>query len=123
LLDFWRRVRPQTVFSLEGGDGEPSLGQDAEEALFRVAQEGVSNAVRHGAPAHVTVSVARGPGTLSLSVADDGGGGACRPGHGLTFMKARVTSAGGSLAIVPGQGGRHGWTVTATVPACTGAPA
>lgn len=113
LLDFWRRVQPATVFSLDAGDGEPSLGQDAEEALFRVAQEGVSNAVRHGTPGHVTVRVLQEPGTVSLSVEDDGTGGTVRPGHGLTFMRARVAAAGGSLAIMPGQG----WIVTATVPA------
>lgn len=90
------------------------LPADIELAMFRVAQEAVSNARRHGAAAHVTVALERSPGMASLSVADDGAGFPARirtvtgRGQGLPGMHERAEQLGGTLAIesTPGVGTR-----------------
>ena len=98
------------------GDGELGLG--VREALYRVAQEALSNAVRHGAPTRIAVEIAMFDGqTASLRVVDNGAaahlpGG--RPRFGLTGMRERVSALGGDLVIDQGEG--QGWTVTARVP-------
>lgn len=90
------------------------LGNDLELACFRIVQEAVSNAVRHAAASHVTVTIeSKGPHLL-LHVADDGGGFqpekiyAERRHHplGLLGMRERAAMQGGELQIhsTPGQG-------------------
>ncbi|RBM17009.1 GAF domain-containing sensor histidine kinase [Streptomyces sp. PT12] len=83
-----------------------------EEALLRVAQEALHNALRHGAPEKVQVSLfRRGVGTV-LRVADDGTGfdpEAVRTAGrhlGLVSMRDRAASVGGRLTVVsaPGEG-------------------
>jgi signal transduction histidine kinase len=52
----------------------PRLSADREEAAYRVAQEALHNALRHGAPKHVTIELRRaGPGVV-LTIGDDGQG-------------------------------------------------
>ena len=93
--------------------------EDPETAsqLLRVAQEAVSNAVRHAHASLVEVEVARdGPG-LRLQVRDDGVGpppDGVREGMGMQIMRHRAELLGGSLSISPAAGG--GTLVTCTVP-------
>jgi signal transduction histidine kinase len=87
---------------------------DVELAMFRVAQEAVSNARRHGAATHVTVSLDRRPGLANLAIVDDGSGfpRQIRPeigqGLGLPGMRERAEQLGGELTIEskPGLGTR-----------------
>ncbi len=83
-----------------------------EEALLRVAQEALHNALRHAEPRRVAVSLfRRGLGTV-LRVADDGGGfdpAAVRAAGrhlGLVSMRERAASVGGDLTVesAPGKG-------------------
>lgn len=91
------------------------LPPETELALFRIAQEAVSNARRHGAASRVTVSLTARPGTAELLVVDDGRGFSRSPdlpvvgrGEGLPGMRERVALLGGELSIesVPGAGTR-----------------
>ncbi|MFR9727512.1 GAF domain-containing sensor histidine kinase [Streptomyces sp. MS19] len=83
-----------------------------EEALLRVAQEALHNALRHAAPALVEVSVRRRGGATVLRVADDGTGFdpeavRARGRHlGLVSMRDRAAAVGGTLAVrsAPGAG-------------------
>lgn len=101
-------------------------------SLYRVAQEGVTNALRHGRPACLTVVLRTvdgptgTPAALTVEVIDDGAGfdtadaDARRPGMGLFMMRERVGLAGGTVVVEsrPGDGTR----VRATAPlAGTGA--
>ncbi len=72
LIEFWRGVRPQTEFSADIPGALEALSEPVRAALFRVAQEGVSNAVRHGRPARITVAAMLRPDAAVLSVQDDG---------------------------------------------------
>jgi signal transduction histidine kinase len=89
----------------------PSLDPLRGETLLRIVGEAVRNAVRHGHAERVEIRMDASP--LCLSVADDGTGfdpdrtANHRPGgFGLTSMRERAESLGGSLAITsaPGEG-------------------
>jgi two-component system, sensor kinase len=73
-------------------------------SLFRITQEALRNAARHGYARHATVALARHDGGLTLSVADDGVGfdvaGAHQNGGlGLVSMKDRARLVKGHVTI------------------------
>lgn len=70
-----------------------------EQALALVLREAVTNVVRHARAGRVEVELTDQAGTLRLSIADDGRGGATPSGHGLTGMQERARALGGSLEI------------------------
>jgi two-component system, NarL family, sensor histidine kinase UhpB len=74
--------------------------------VYRIAQEFLTNAMRHGAPTDVYLRVERDAaqaGAVALTVEDDGGGDPARlgssSGHGILGVRERVSAFGGSLAI------------------------
>ncbi|WP_030296936.1 GAF domain-containing sensor histidine kinase [Streptomyces sp. NRRL F-5681] len=92
--------------------GVRALPAAQEEALLRVAQEALHNALRHSGAEHVTVTLTRrGPATV-LRVCDDGRGfdptAVRRAGRhlGLVSMRHRASSVGGRLTVAsePGEG-------------------
>jgi two-component system sensor histidine kinase UhpB len=114
LVEFWRGIRPDTRFSLHVDASAEVAAEPAKAALLRVAQEGVSNAIRHGNPSLVEIALQHHAGGLALRVADDGAGGpAAGEGFGLTGMEERLHSLGGTLSICRDGG----WTLTAWAPA------
>ena len=86
--------------------------------LFRVAQEAVSNAVKHGQARRVDIHLARQNGNIVLNIRDNGVGIPDLPskgtGMGLLTMSHRAQMLGGTLKIEPRQGG--GTQVTCSVP-------
>jgi len=99
----------------------PPLSEQAEAALYRVAQEALHNALRHAGASRVRVSLAtttrsRTGRQVVLEVSDDGHGFAADApsgGLGLDSMRERAASAGGRLTI---RSNRKGTTVRMTVP-------
>ncbi|WP_412069895.1 sensor histidine kinase [Rubrivirga sp. IMCC43871] len=100
-----------------------SLAPDAELALYRVAQEALTNAARHGQATHATVALEADGQNVSLTVHDDGRGFGRRPsvdalvrsGHfGLAGMRERVRLVDGTLEFADAPGG--GATVVARIP-------
>jgi signal transduction histidine kinase len=89
-----------------------------QEAVYRIAQEALHNALRHGSPRTVTVEVANGAGAVALTVTDDGAGfdpaATSSARLGLDSMRHRARAAGGQLEIHSRPGG--GTTVRLTVP-------
>jgi signal transduction histidine kinase len=82
---------------------------DVEAAAYFVACEGLTNAVKHAGAEHIQLQVARHDGSLVVSVADDGvGGAAVGGGSGLTGLSDRVAARGGNLSVdsVLGRGTR-----------------
>jgi signal transduction histidine kinase len=90
----------------------PSLSDDAELALFRALQEGLSNVSRHAAASSVVVSLGVVEEAVVLRLRDDGRGSSHlewhqleRKGHlGLTGMRERITSLGGSVSVNDADG-------------------
>ncbi|TDE35008.1 sensor histidine kinase [Actinomadura sp. 6K520] len=87
-----------------------------ESIAYFCASELLANAARHAAAGRVTVAAAEpGGGTLRLTVADDGSGGAwARPGGGLAGLAERVRTVDGELRLDSPPGGPT--TVTVTLP-------
>jgi PAS domain S-box-containing protein len=90
----------------------------AATQLFHIAQEAVSNALRHGRPRHVRLTLLAEPSGLRLSIKDDGIGIKGGPDHsnglGLRIMQYRAALIGGVLQINSSQGG--GTVVSCTLP-------
>jgi signal transduction histidine kinase len=100
--------------SFEGGGIATGLRPEHEHELLRIAQEAVSNAVRHARPHIVRITMADGPMHWTLAVADDGIGmeqspeASARQGFGLSSMRQRAGAIGGEWQIEsrPGSGTR-----------------
>jgi signal transduction histidine kinase len=94
------------------GDPVPRLGPEREEAAYRIAQEALHNALRHGRPTTVTVGLRAMDRTVALSVHDDGNGfdPAARESTGrrlgIASMRERARAVGGRLEVEsrPGAG-------------------
>ncbi|QDV38466.1 Sensor histidine kinase LiaS [Tautonia plasticadhaerens] len=77
--------------------------------LFRIAQEAVSNAMKHGGAQAVCIGLRRQDRGIRLEIRDDGRGfppsSRLREGMGLKIMRYRAESIGGMLEIRPARGG------------------
>ncbi|MGW5437822.1 sensor histidine kinase [Nocardia asteroides] len=102
--------------SLDGSSTR--LPRPVDAALYRLAQESLTNAVRHARSAtRVGIAVRREGDTVRLRVSDDGTtepGRVPEPGFGLLGMAERAQLLGGSLSAGPGPEG--GWVVEAVLP-------
>ena len=84
------------------------------EQLYRIFQEALTNAHRHGQARHVTANLSVDGGTLRMIISNDGLPPArLDPGVGLKSMRERAQSIGGTFEILPGV---HGLTIAVTVP-------
>ncbi|MBK9102660.1 MAG: sensor histidine kinase [Austwickia sp.] len=112
---------PAVEVSLAGSVAR--LPRPVDAAIYRLAQEALTNALRHARNAtRVEIQVRRVGDVVTLRVVDDGmtyPGPSAQPGYGLTGMAERAQLLGGSLSAGPGPEG--GWMVEAFLPA--GAPA
>lgn len=101
----------------------PPLHPDAELAVYRIAQESLTNVARHSEATHVTMALERGIDSVVLRVIDDGRGfgGAPVEHGGVRSMRERALLIGGALAIKEGVAG--GVDVRLEVPASRVAPA
>jgi signal transduction histidine kinase len=92
----------------DAGDAPHDLSPDTETACFRVAQEAITNVLRHARARNLWVRLYDAAGQLALSVRDDGAGFDVRSvrGLGLAGMEERTALVGGSLELraAPGQG-------------------
>lgn len=107
---------PTVEVSLDGS--LTRLARPVDTALYRLAQESLTNAVRHARSAtRVGIDVRREGDAVRLRVSDDGQtepGPAPEPGFGLLGMAERAQLLGGSLSAGPGPEG--GWVVEAVLP-------
>jgi signal transduction histidine kinase len=116
-VEVLRRVHRQEIV-LEGLGGA-SLGPARAAEVFRIAQEALSNALRHSHAGRIAVRLSEPNGRLRLTVEDDGVG--FEPGSaalrsrrlGLTSMEERATALGGRLTVEsqPGAGATIGLEV------------
>ena len=103
LVERTRRSHAGVRIDLQVDIGAAPLSSDAALTLYRAAQEGITNALRHGQASHVELRVQG----ATLCLRDNGQGLAPdwqqRPGHhGLRWLGERVQALGGRLAVSPG---------------------
>jgi signal transduction histidine kinase len=115
------RVGPSVDVKISGDldDSDPSVGA----AIYRIAQESITNARRHARNAtRIEVRVAADDTSVHLTVTDDGDAGSVHsagsPGYGLIGMTERADLLGGTCEA--GQNPDGGWTVTAVLPRAGG---
>ncbi len=104
---------------VEGPEAPLPAGVDL--SAYRIVQEALTNAVKHGGPGRARVLVRYGEHDLAVQVRDEGGRGPAltrpadgRAGQGLVGMRERVNLFGGELRAGPGPDG--GFTVDARLP-------
>ena len=94
------RPMPGVRIELQGREQARVASVALAEALLRFAQEGVTNALRHGQATRVALRVDSQGGRLHLSVEDDGTGRLpLAEGNGLRGMRERLAAFGGELHI------------------------
>jgi signal transduction histidine kinase len=108
--------RPRVEVHLSGDLDD--LGPSVDAAIYRIAQESITNAVRHARHAtRINVCVAGGDDCVRLTVRDDGDAsstGRSSAGYGLVGMTERAMLLGGTLEAGPSPD--KGWTVNAVLP-------
>lgn len=99
MIEFWKSRHPNLTIDAELPEDGVSL--ELDPVVYRVVQESLSNAVRHGRPSKIDILVATSPaGMTRVMVSDDGGGlASSRHGNGLTGMYERVSARRGSLTV------------------------
>jgi len=106
LVDRTRRSQPGVHVDLHADLGEAAAPADAALTLYRAAQEGITNALRHGQATTLHLCLGADADDMTLEVADDGHGlapdWAVDDGHhGLRWLAERVEALGGSFGLDP----------------------
>lgn len=91
------------------------------QALLRVVQEAVTNAIKHSGCRNLWLEIASSDGGLQIRAQDDGRGtGELHWGSGLTGIRERLEEIGGSLSVMAAAG--HGFRLQAHLPVAVPAP-
>src|SRR5689334_19263378 len=87
-----------------------------DQAVYRIVQEALTNAIKHAGPARAAVAIHWEPDAIAFSIEDDGCGsnGGSADGHGLVGMRERAHLYGGELEAGPRAEG--GFRVAARLP-------
>src|SRR5207302_4590513 len=108
----------QVQCTFEGGTETSTEKNGKATHLYRIAQEAIHNATKHGKAHHIEIRLSANRSATSLSIADDGIGfskkGNNTNGFGISIMRYRANLMDGELAIESGTQG--GTTVSCTVP-------
>jgi two-component system sensor histidine kinase UhpB len=117
LVRDWQRRFPSVALTVQH-EIPSDLGPSIALAIYRVVQEGLINALRHGQPKRVDVAVSADPRRIAVRVRDDGVGlpaDWARAGHfGLRGLAERVGQLGGTFAVA--NAAKGGVELTAEIP-------
>lgn len=103
--------------SLQQDDARQRLPARIELAIYRIVQEALTNVLKHAGPhASAEVRIATNEHNVSIEIEDNGAGATRLPGsgHGITGMRERAQSLGGTLEALPRTDG--GFSVIAKLP-------
>lgn len=114
LATFWQRHHGGIAIRLDLRCED--LGAEMDAVIYRLVQEGLTNAARHGGARHVQIRISAGQGRIKVVVEDDGTGlsGASSDGLGLKGMRERLAAVGGALSLEARPGG--GTLLSAEIP-------
>ncbi len=89
------------------------LSPDEEDAVYRIVQESITNAIRHGHATKIDIAVVATSRQLTIIAQDNGSGcGYIKPGFGLRHMRERLNLLGGTLHV----NGENGFQIQAKIP-------
>jgi signal transduction histidine kinase len=103
-----REARVASDWSVDVEAERLNLSRREGLQLLRIAQEALTNVLKHAGATHVRIDLRQCGESLELQVSDDGHGvdaPARRVGRGIVNMQARATQLGGELAVRSGAGG------------------
>lgn len=102
-------------------DDIPELSARQEELMYRIVQESMTNAVGHGEATEIEIRIGFDGVNVCMAIADNGmGTDDLREGFGLTNIRQRVNSFGGTLSI--DTAALRGFCLSVTIPLAGGAP-
>lgn len=112
---------PKTHFDVTGDSTEFAvLDPVTAHSLFRAAQEGLTNAIRHSGAENVWISLTLAADEITLVVRDDGRGAPeIHEGNGISGLRERITSVGGKVSFSSKPA--EGLTLTVCIPMAQGA--
>ncbi|HEX4178025.1 MAG TPA: ATP-binding protein, partial [Rhizomicrobium sp.] len=118
LVTFWQRHHGGIVIHLDVAAED--FGAETDAAIYRLVQEGLTNAARHGAARQVWIGIAAGV-AIRVTVEDDGVGLAGQGGAGLGLkgMRERLAALNGELRLSARPGG--GTRLEAVIPCAAAA--
>ncbi|MEA4927503.1 MAG: sensor histidine kinase [Candidatus Limiplasma sp.] len=102
-----------TVIDFTYQVGSTEFDEDEEQAIYRLVQESITNAIRHGQATHIDLHILMEERTLNVTISDDGMG--ClyfQKGFGTTHMQERIEKLNGQISF----DGHKGFTVKAEIP-------
>jgi len=123
LVRGWRETHPQATITLAVADC--ALDEATALVAYRIAQEGLTNALRHAEAQRVSIDVRPAGGReLRVRVDDDGTGlkAGWRQGHGLRGMSERIAALGGRLTFESGAPKGAVLEASLPLPGSSGAP-
>lgn len=107
LLGDWRLRHPRVTINLAVSGPLPTLDDMHATAVYRIAQEAVTNALRHAGASRIDVALRADATGLTLEVADNGQGQSvefeARGHYGVPGMRERAQALGGSFVIEPAR--------------------
>lgn len=105
----------QIEVALNFGDAPLTLGKEADLTAYRLVQEGITNAIRHGFATNIEISFSRWGSGVNIYIKDNGFGAAkLNKGYGLSGMSERIEQLGGKLEIFTKTGA--GFLLSAWLP-------
>lgn len=113
----WRARLPEMSIGLECAGGLEGLDEELNLTVYRLVQESLTNVMKHAEATRVAITVGNAGGVVRVVVVNDGPavvGPGRSGGFGLSGMRERAASLGGTLNAGPGQDG--GYRVEARLP-------
>ena len=123
LVSDWRIKHSDKRFVFASGTIPENIGQEVTTAAYRIAQEAITNAVRHSGAKRIESRLSSDSETITLEVEDNGIGDAAdlgKRGFGISGMQERATAAAGILSIEQVQ--PTGIRIRAVLPLRSGEP-
>ena len=105
------------VIVYEQNAGDPALASDEEDAVYRIVQEGLTNAIRHGQATRISLSIGKQEEYLRIRITDNGTGvREQKEGFGLNHMRERLEMLKGELKFGNRDDGESGACLEAVIP-------
>jgi two-component system, NarL family, sensor histidine kinase UhpB len=118
LAGFWRRHNDRLDIQLDVVAARDGFGADTDAAIYRLVQEGLTNAARHSSAGRIWIAISTDGETIRVCLEDDGVGLAAdslmHGGLGLKGMRERLANLSGTLRLGPRPGG--GTRLAADIP-------